>query len=75
MHEGKGILLDFEGNASLKKLSGDYGDKIRYVARNAKDRLGVNALLIRPDGIIAWAAGNDPGYNELQQAADRWFHF
>jgi 2-polyprenyl-6-methoxyphenol hydroxylase-like FAD-dependent oxidoreductase len=73
MHDGQGILLDFEGNVSLKNLAGVYGDQIRYVSSNAKDRLGVNALLIRPDGMIAWAADNDPDGSELQQAADRWF--
>jgi 2-polyprenyl-6-methoxyphenol hydroxylase-like FAD-dependent oxidoreductase len=73
MHNGQGMLLDFDGNASLKKVVSLYGDRIKYVSRNAKDRLGVNALLIRPDGIIAWAADNEPDCNELQQAADRWF--
>lgn len=73
MHSGQGILLDFEGNASLKNLTSAYGDQVRYVSGNTKDRLGVSALLIRPDGIIAWAADNDPDCNELQQAVDRWF--
>jgi len=73
MHNSQGVLLDFDGNVSLKKLASAYGDQIRYVSCNAKDRLGVSALLIRPDGIIAWAADNDPDYNELQLAADRWF--
>jgi 2-polyprenyl-6-methoxyphenol hydroxylase-like FAD-dependent oxidoreductase len=74
MHDGQGILLDFDGNASLKMVASAYGDQIRYVSRNVKDRLGVSALLIRPDGIIAWAADNDPDCSGLQQAAERWFH-
>ena len=73
MHNGQGILLDFDGNASLKSLASAYGDQLRYVYRNAKDRLGVSALLIRPDGIIAWAADNEPDCNELQQVAECWF--
>ncbi|HEY8957315.1 FAD-dependent monooxygenase [Chitinophaga sp.] len=73
MHDGQGILLDFDGNSSLKTLAGEYGDQIRYVSGPAKDQLGVSAALIRPDGIIAWAAGNNTDYNELQKAADRWF--
>ncbi|MET3875833.1 FAD-dependent monooxygenase [Chitinophaga sp. OAE865] len=73
MHDGQGILLDFDGNDSLKTLAGDYGGQIRYVSGAAKNQLGVSAALIRPDGIIAWASGDGADYGELQQAAARWF--
>jgi 2-polyprenyl-6-methoxyphenol hydroxylase-like FAD-dependent oxidoreductase len=73
MHDGQGILLDFNMNASLKTLAGEYGRRIRYISGNAKDRLGVSAVLIRPDGIIAWASDNDPDRSELEKAAARWF--
>jgi hypothetical protein len=73
MHGGQGILLDFNKNASLKTLAGEYGDKISYISGSVKDRLAVSALLIRPDGIIAWASDNDPDRSELQNAAARWF--
>ena len=53
MHAGQGILLDFDGNASLKALASEYGDQIRYVSGRAKEELGLRAALIRPDGIIA----------------------
>ena len=73
MHDGQGILLDFEMNALLKTLAGEYGDRLRYIPLCAKDRLGLSALLIRPDGIIAWASDSDPNCSELQKAAARWF--
>jgi len=73
MHDGRGILLDFDMNASLKTLAGEYGDRIKYISGSVKNRLGVSAALIRPDGIIAWASGNDPDCGELQKAAARWF--
>jgi 2-polyprenyl-6-methoxyphenol hydroxylase-like FAD-dependent oxidoreductase len=73
MHDGKGILLDFEMNASLKILAGEYGDQIRYISRRVKDRLGVSAVLIRPDGIIAWASDNGPDCNIVHKAAAQWF--
>jgi 2-polyprenyl-6-methoxyphenol hydroxylase-like FAD-dependent oxidoreductase len=74
MQDGEGILLDFEMNSSLKTLAGEYGDQIKYISGSVKSRLGVSAALIRPDGIIAWASDNDLDLNELQKAADRWFH-
>ena len=73
MHDGQGILLDFDGNASLKTLAGEYGDRIKYVSGRAKEQLGLSAALIRPDGIIAWASDNDPDCSELQKAAARWW--
>ncbi len=73
MHDGKGILLDFDNNTSLETLAGEYGDRIKYISGSPKDRLGLSALLIRPDGIIAWASDNNPDYNQLQKAVGRWF--
>jgi 2-polyprenyl-6-methoxyphenol hydroxylase-like FAD-dependent oxidoreductase len=73
MHDGQGILLDFDMNASLETFAGEYGDRIRYIPGRVKQRLGVSALLIRPDGIVAWAADNNPDGSELRKAAARWF--
>jgi len=73
MHDGKGILLDFDRNTSLKTLASEYGDRIKYISGPAKDQLGLSALLIRPDGMIAWASDNDPDCSVLQKAAARWF--
>lgn len=73
MHDGQGILLDFDMNASLETLASEYSDRIRYISGSVKNRLGVSAVLIRPDGIIAWASDSDPDCNEFQQAAARWF--
>jgi 2-polyprenyl-6-methoxyphenol hydroxylase-like FAD-dependent oxidoreductase len=73
MHDGQGILLDFDMNASLKTLASEYGDQMKYVSGRAKEQLGLSAVLIRPDGIIAWATDNNPDCSEIQKAADRWF--
>jgi 2-polyprenyl-6-methoxyphenol hydroxylase-like FAD-dependent oxidoreductase len=73
MHDGQGILLDFDRNASLKTLASEYGDQMKYVSGRAKEQLGLSAVLIRPDGMIAWASDNDPDCSELKKAAARWF--
>ena len=72
MHDGHGILLDFESHASLQTLAREYGDRMRYVSGRAKEQFGVRAALVRPDGMIAWASDNDPDCGELQNAAARW---
>ncbi len=73
MRDGRGILLDFEGDATLKDLADEIGLGISYIAGQAKEQLGLRAVLIRPDGIVAWAANKEPDYDELQKAAARWF--
>ncbi|NQX38725.1 2-polyprenyl-6-methoxyphenol hydroxylase [Pedobacter steynii] len=73
MQDGRGMLLDFDGNASLKALADEYGDQMKYVSGRAKEQLGLRAVLIRPDGIVAWASGKDPDHKELQKAVACWF--
>jgi 2-polyprenyl-6-methoxyphenol hydroxylase-like FAD-dependent oxidoreductase len=73
MHTGQGILLDFDSNTSLKTLANEYGDQMKYVSGPAKEQLGLSAVLIRPDGFIAWAADQHPDLAEAKHVADRWF--
>jgi 2-polyprenyl-6-methoxyphenol hydroxylase-like FAD-dependent oxidoreductase len=73
MHDGHGILLDFENDASLQPLASEYGDRMHYVSGRAKDQLGLRAALIRPDGFVAWATDDALHHGELRKAATRWF--
>ncbi|WP_259069873.1 FAD-dependent monooxygenase [Mucilaginibacter sp. X4EP1] len=74
MHNGNGILLDFDNNTSLKALSGEYGGRLNHVSGPAKDQLGLSAVLIRPDGIIAWATDGEVDEQAVKQAAALWFN-
>jgi 2-polyprenyl-6-methoxyphenol hydroxylase-like FAD-dependent oxidoreductase len=73
MRDGLGILLDFGMNTSLKTLVAEYANQIKYVQGRAKEQFGLSAILIRPDGIIAWAADCEPDDQSIRQAAARWF--
>lgn len=73
MHDGQGILLDFERNAALETLTSECSDRMKYVAGRAKERLGLSAVLIRPDGIIAWASDSEPNEQSIREAVARWF--
>jgi 2-polyprenyl-6-methoxyphenol hydroxylase-like FAD-dependent oxidoreductase len=73
MHDGQGILLNFNTNAALKTLAGKYSNQLKYIASTAKEQLGLNAALIRPDGIIAWVADDEPDLGELKEVVERWF--
>lgn len=73
MYSGHGLLLDFSSDASLKDLISPYGNQIKYVSGPAKNQLGLSAVLVRPDGIVAWVAAEAPDFKELKQAVERWF--
>jgi 2-polyprenyl-6-methoxyphenol hydroxylase-like FAD-dependent oxidoreductase len=73
LRTGKGLLLDFDARASLQTLATRWRGRVAYVASDAKERLGLSALLVRPDGIVAWAADDAPDLGEAAQAAARWF--
>lgn len=69
---GKGLLLDFDAGAPLRALAGRWGG-ISYLTSDARDRLGLSALLVRPDGFVAWVGEGVPDRKEVEQAALRWF--
>ena len=75
LRTGQGILLDFDGNATLKTLANTYGAQLQYVSGRAKEPLGLRAVLIRPDGYVAWAASQDQELDssDLREATARWF--
>ncbi|MGX1786220.1 FAD-dependent monooxygenase [Bosea sp. NPDC055332] len=73
LHNGTGLLLDFDSRATLQALAGRWDQRIAYAARGAKDRLGLSAVLVRPDGIVAWASEGVPDEEDASRAASHWF--
>jgi 2-polyprenyl-6-methoxyphenol hydroxylase-like FAD-dependent oxidoreductase len=73
LRAGSGLLLDFGRPAALQGLAGLWGDRVRYLANDAKDCLGLSALLVRPDGFVAWASDTTPCPEDVTRAAARWF--
>ena len=71
LRAGHGVLLDFD--RALPALEHRWGDRVRYVASDAKERLGLSAVLVRPDGFVAWASDTPPSPEDVTRAAARWF--
>ena len=70
---GRGLLLDFDPRAPLRAIADRWNGRITYVAGRGRDQLGVTAVLVRPDGHVAWATDRNPDPDELVGAACRWF--
>ena len=73
LRTGKGLLLDFGAQPSLRALANSWRSRINYVASEVRDRLGLIALLVRPDGVVAWAGEQAADNVDTSQAAARWF--
>lgn len=65
MHGGRGLLLDQTGRLSVR----GWADRVDHVVDVSED-LDVPAVLLRPDGHVAWA-GEDQA--ELLDQLPRWF--
>lgn len=73
LRTGNGLLLDFNGSESLMALAARWDGRISYIATDAKDRLGLSAMLIRPDGIVAWAGDSAGSELDAARSAFKWF--
>ncbi|KAJ5280078.1 monooxygenase [Penicillium angulare] len=54
-HDGRAVLFDLVGNDELATLAGKHTGRLRLVQATSKDA-EVDALFVRPDGFVAWAA-------------------
>ncbi|MFD5342486.1 FAD-dependent monooxygenase [Streptomyces anulatus] len=77
LHAGRGILLDLEDNPVLRRRAAGWADRVDIVTASphgiapGSPLFGTAAVLVRPDGHIAWAA---PGsHQDLPTSLERWF--
>ena len=73
LRAGKGVLLEFEGRAELAVLARRWITRVRHVTVSAANPIGVRSLLVRPDGVEAWACDGVPDLQALSQSLLRWF--
>jgi 2-polyprenyl-6-methoxyphenol hydroxylase-like FAD-dependent oxidoreductase len=65
MHGGRGLLLDQTGRLSVA----GWGDRVDHVV-DVSEELDVPAVLLRPDGHVAWVGDDQQG---LLDQLPRWF--
>jgi bifunctional hydroxylase/dehydrase len=79
MRTGRGVVLDLQDDPSLRALAEGWSDRVDTVTAT---RVGadapVAALLIRPDGYVAWASSDRPdpsgrATSSLATSLSRWF--
>ena len=65
MRAGRGLLVDQRGGLSVE----GWADRVDHVV-DTSEQLAAPALLLRPDGHVAWAGDDQRG---LRQQLARWF--
>ncbi|MFI9250597.1 FAD-dependent monooxygenase [Streptomyces sp. NPDC053069] len=79
LHRARGVLLDLAGDTGLRGAAAGWADRVDLVTATPTDipddapLADTAALLVRPDGHIAWAAGPDTAGEALPTALERWF--
>ncbi|MFB9834084.1 FAD-dependent monooxygenase [Actinoallomurus acaciae] len=67
---GRPLLLDLAAGPGLRALAEPWSDRVDVVTAECDDA-PADALLIRPDGFVAWSTPADPA--SLPDALTRWF--
>ncbi|MFF5707098.1 FAD-dependent monooxygenase [Streptomyces sp. NPDC012794] len=78
LRPARGVLLDLADNPRLRQRAAAWAERVDTVTARPRETpaggdgpYGTTALLIRPDGYVAWAA---PGsHHDLPMALERWF--
>ena len=65
MHAGRGLLLSLDGRS--RSVEG-WADRVDYVTATSDEE--IDAVLVRPDGHIAWSGADGEA---LEAALSRWF--
>jgi 2-polyprenyl-6-methoxyphenol hydroxylase-like FAD-dependent oxidoreductase len=69
---GQGVLLNFDRDAGLRAIGHGLAGKLQSLEGAPHDPLGLSAVLVRPDGVVAWACEGVPNVSEAIAALSSW---
>jgi|SRR6516165_5270420 len=78
MSAGRGVLLDLADRSALRDVARKCADRVEVTSAHCYERpANLDAILVRPDGYVAWALRSNYGENEskrtLRAALEKWF--
>lgn len=75
LHKGRGVLLDLADRSAIRSVAAGWADRLVLVEADCSEALGVDALLVRPDGYTAWVApaGSNDRRGGLRESLLTWF--
>ncbi|WP_114699573.1 FAD-dependent oxidoreductase [Nocardia mexicana] len=69
--DGRAVLLDLADSPELRATAAPWAGRVRVVTAKPVRPRDLSALLVRPDGYVAWAS--DTGTDGLHHALSSWF--
>lgn len=72
LRNGHGLLLQFDVDPFLSAAANRWSDRIVRVVGKGMDAPGLKAVLVRPDGVVAWASEAVADAEAFAQVATRW---
>ncbi|WP_067893916.1 FAD-dependent monooxygenase [Nocardia vaccinii] len=69
--DGKALLLDLADTPGVREIAAPWHRIVRVVTAKPAEPQALSGVLVRPDGIVAWAAAD--GVTGLREALTRWF--
>jgi 2-polyprenyl-6-methoxyphenol hydroxylase-like FAD-dependent oxidoreductase len=73
LDDGRYLLLDLSDSTALWDQFNDLGSQVNVVSASCDDAPELGALLVRPDGYIAWAAQRSQPTKIPDDVLRRWF--
>ena len=73
LRAGRGLIVDFDTVTKRRALARQWHHRLNYLNSRATNPLGLSALLVRPDGFVAWAVDGSADESELTATIKRWF--
>ena len=73
LQNGNGLLLDLTGGRKLHHIGQSRSNRLNYVSAQVKDNKSLTAILVRPDGYVAWVAESEPDLSTATRSIERWF--
>jgi 2-polyprenyl-6-methoxyphenol hydroxylase-like FAD-dependent oxidoreductase len=73
LRSGRGLLLDLSGGEQDLGDAAGWADRVDLVAARPTEALDASALLVRPDGHVAWVDTTNKDADGLRAALAAWF--
>jgi 2-polyprenyl-6-methoxyphenol hydroxylase-like FAD-dependent oxidoreductase len=78
MWSGRGVLFDLAGPSAVREIAAKWTDRIEVISARCEDRpANLAAMLVRPDGYVAWVKSPADVDKECERslplALEKWF--
>ena len=71
-HDGRALLFDFVDDARVSTLGERWRGRLNTMTTRLKENSDLTALLVRPDGFVAWATDGQPDLDRAACVLSTW---